>query len=276
MPSSLLKFVVLPVTVALASCAAKQAPVDTEFADILLTNGTVYTMNAERDWADAVAIRDGRIVFVGTSTEAKKLAGDKTQIVDLKQQMVLPSFQDVHIHPMYGGLAYTGCALFDATDMAAVKATIAGCIEDNPDAAFIQGAGWDWGLFIDEPPHKTILDEISTDIPLIMGDSDGHTLWLNSKALEFAGISKEMPDPEGGEIGRDETSGELTGTLLEGPAMQLISDKLPPISMAQKEAALIYAQDYFNSLGITAIQDAYAVVVGNESDRPLAAYKSLE
>jgi predicted amidohydrolase YtcJ len=245
-------------------------------ADLLLINGRVYTMNAQRDWAEALAIRDGRIIFVGSNEGAAAYEEGARELVDLKGKLVLPSFQDVHIHPVSGGVAYTGCTLFDTETLQQVLDKLRECVQEDPHAKYIRGQGWSWSVFIDQgPPHKRMLDAIESERPVVLGDADGHTLWLNSPALDLAGVTADTPDPEGGEIGREVGSREPSGTLLEGPAMDLINAKLPAPTAEQKEAGLRYTQSYLNKLGITAIQDAYVRLRGNEADRSLETYVTL-
>lgn len=246
-------------------------------ANLVLTNGKVYTMNADQKWAQAIAINNGKILSIGSNKDIEKYIKKATKVVDLKQKMVLPSFQDIHVHPMHGGLAYTGCVLFDLKTLDEVLAKIEHCVKENPNADFIRGSGWNWGQFVRKgAPNKQLLDVIDSKRPLVFGDSDGHTLWTNSAGLKLAKVTRDTPNPEGGEIGRDEISGEPTGTLLEGPAMELLNHKLPTYTMAQKEQGLLYAQTYLNGLGITAIQDAYVGLTGNESDKVLDVYRSLQ
>lgn len=251
--------------------AATNAP-----ADMVLTNGKVYTMDAERSWADSVAVRDGRLVYVGTRDGVGDFIGADTRQIDLHGKMLLPSFQDVHIHPVAGGISYIGCPLFDFTTVEEVLEAVAVCAKANPDAPFILGDGWNWGMFIGRAgPHKDLLDRIDNTRPIMLGDADGHTYWLNSSALAFADITKETPDPKGGMIGRDPDTGELTGTLLEGPAMDLFAQALPPISVDHQIEGLRYAQNYLHALGITSIQDSIVELTGNGAMHSLDAYRTF-
>ncbi|HIL22058.1 MAG TPA: amidohydrolase [Alcanivorax sp.] len=267
----------LVVTLLLSACSRTETEAPSPGADLLLTNARIYTMNAQRDWAEAVAIRDGRIIFVGSADAAKQHTGDTTKVVDLQGKMLLPSFQDVHIHPIGGGLAYLSCTLFDEVDLDAVLAKIAHCVKENPDADAIVGTGWGWGMFIGEvTPDKKLLDAIDNSRPLIFGDADGHTLWINSAALALAGVTADTPDPEGGAIGRVVGSTEPSGTLLEGPGMDLLNSKLPATSLEQKEQGLLYAQRYLHGLGITAMQDAMVFLASGEEAGDLDTYRSLQ
>ena len=247
-----------------------------EAAELILHNGQIYTMDSKRSWGQALAIRDGRIVYVGDDAGAQLYTGSATRVVDLNKKMVLPGFQDTHIHPVSGGLAYTGCALFDIDTLAQVLEKVAQCSRDNPEAAFIRGTGWNWGIFLEgSAPDRAQLDAVDSTRPIILGDSDGHTLWLNSAALAFAGIDRTTPQPEGGEFGRND-AGELTGMLMEGPAMDMVNSKLPALTIQEKAEALLYTQRYLHSLGITAIQDAYVRLAGNDAEASLEVYRSLQ
>lgn len=247
-----------------------------EAAELVLRNGHIYTMDAQRSLAQAVAIRGGRIVYVGDDAGVQHYTDSATRVVDLNRKMVLPAFQDAHIHPVSGGVAYSGCALFDIDTLAQVLEKVSQCSLDNPEAAFIRGTGWNWGIFLEgKEPDRALLDAIDSTRPIILGDSDGHTLWLNSAALVFAGIERTTPEPEGGEFGRN-AAGELTGTLLEGPAMDMLTSKLPALTIQEKAEALLYTQRYLHSLGITAIQDAYVRLAGNDAEASLDVYRKLQ
>lgn len=267
-------------SVLLAGCGANQGSnADSTHAiaaDLVLTNAKVYTMDEQRSWAEAVAIHNGRIVFVGKNSDIEQFVGSATQRADLQGKMLLPSFQDVHLHPVSAGVAYTGCALFDLETLEQVLDRVAGCAKENPEADYIRGMGWNWGMFIGSAPHLDVLDAIDSSRPIILGDSDGHTLWGNTAAMALAGVTIDTPNPEGGEIGRDTKTGELTGTLLEGPAMDMLESKLPPLTLAEKEDGLRYAQNYLHGLGITSIQDAYVRLTGEGADKSLDAYRSLQ
>lgn len=266
--------IVLPLII-LAACTENPDIRKSEAADLILSNGKIYTVDSNRNWASAVAIKDGVLQFVGSDDEAFQYKGDETKVVNLDNKMVLPSFQDVHTHPILGGLAYTACALFGLDSLDKVLAKVSKCMKDNPGEKVLQGNGWDWGIFIGgQGPSKEILDAIDNTRPIVLGDGDGHTLWLNSPALVLAGIDRNSKSPDGGEIGFGD-DGEPSGVLREGPAMALIQNKLDKPSFKQKKAALLYAQEYFNGLGITAIQDANVGVGKGSSNRTLPVYQSL-
>lgn len=268
---------ILALAVAIGGCQTTNTPTSLPAADLVLKNAEIYTMDPSRSWAQAVAIKAGRIVFVGSDEDAMAYSGSSTQVKDLEGRMILPSFQDVHIHPVSGGVAYSGCPLFDLTTVEQVFEKVIECAKSDPEAPFIKGMGWNWGMFTNsDGPNKHQLDLVEAKRPVILGDSDGHTLWLNSAALALANVSADTVDPEGGEIGREGASSEPNGLLLEGPAMEMINAVLPPATPAQREAGLQYAQEYLHSLGITAIQDAYVRLSGNDPDVSLETYQRMQ
>lgn len=237
-------------------------------ADLVFTNGAVYTVDAARRWARAVAVRGGRIVAVGTDDDVRDLVGSKTVVHDLEGRMVLPGFQDAHCHPPSAGLQMIQCDLSDAYTAAEYERIVRRYAEEHPDEEWIQGGGWSMDAFPGGTPTRDVLDRLVPDRPAFLPNRDGHGAWVNSKALELAGITGETPDPPDGRIERDEW-GEPSGTLHEG-AMDLVEKLMPPVSEEDMEQGLRAAQEYLHSLGITSWQDA---IVGG-SYPTLEAYVS--
>ncbi|WP_245580380.1 amidohydrolase [Arthrobacter castelli] len=228
-------------------------------------------MTSRDSLSHAVAIKDGLIVAIGMpDVEAWK--GRATEIVDLNGQFLLPGFQDAHIHPTAGGLAQLRCDLSGMHDRSEYLDAIGEYAKSNPSAPSIQGAGWYGDVFEDGFPDKSLLDAIEQHRPIVLNSHDGHGVWANSEALQRAGITRDTADPVGGRIHRD-ANGEPTGMLIERAA-DLVTDLLPPPTADDIEAALLQAQRYLHSLGITAWQDA---AVGNALDMPDAfdTYRSL-
>ena len=253
---------------ALTGCGRKVD--DAAAADLALTGGRIYTVDGARSWAEAVAIKDGRIVFVGTNEEAKAHIGKATNVVDLKGRMVVPGFQDAHIHPISAGVEAKACDLNAATNVDEYIATIKKYAEANPDEPWITGGGWSMAAFGPGAlARRGLIDAVVPDRPVILWSRDGHTTWVNSKALEVAGITKKTPDPVDGRIDRDPKTGAAVCSLQEG-ASGLVTSKMPPTSDAKRNAGLRYAVKFLNGLGITALQDASV----NEDD--LKAYRMLD
>lgn len=243
-------------------------------ADLVFKNGDLYTVDGVRSWADAVAISGDRIVYVGSDAGVDAFIDSGTRVVDLNGKMMLPGFQDAHIHPPWGGVAYERCPLFDYTTREAVLAAIRDCVAADPEAPYVRGEGWTVTLFEDGIPHKQMLDDIEPARPLYFQSSDGHSLWVNSKALEVMGVTRETPDPKGGRIDRDEETGEPIGVFQDDAAIQMAWSKTP-YTDEEIERGLRYSTRYLNSLGITSVQDAIVKVEGNDPYSSLKAYRRV-
>ena len=223
-------------------------------ADLVLRGGPIYTQNAARSWARALAIRDGILTYVGTERGVERFITPHTHVVELDGRTVLPSFQDAHIHPIYSGVqAASLCDLSGDRNAEEYVQTIARYAEQNPDIAWISGGGWLMSAFPSGIPDRRLIDAVVWDRPVYLSSADGHSVWLNSKALAVAGITRDTPDPEDGRIDRDPDTGEPVGALQEG-AMDLV--ELPAWTPQQRSTGLHYALTHLNSLGITAFQDA--------------------
>lgn len=236
--------------------------------DLVLRRASLYTSVPSSRWAEAVAIREGRIVAVGSTGEVDGLIGPGTRVLDLPGRMVCPGFQDSHIHPNSGGLVKNRCELHEVRGREAYEQAIRAYAESNRGAAWILGGGWALDDFPRGTPHRAVLDAIVPDRPVFLPNRDGHGAWVNTRALEMAGITRDTPDPPDGRIERDEDGAPL-GVLHEG-AMALVERLIPEPTQAELEQALITAQAYLHSLGITAWQDAH--VTGST----LQAYLGLD
>jgi predicted amidohydrolase YtcJ len=257
---------------ALAACADKPGDPAGEAApaELVLKNGAIYTVDGARSWAEAVAIRGGRIVFVGTNEGVDAHVGPETRTVDLEGRMVVPGFQDVHVHPISGGIEARSCDLNGVTTVEEYVATIKKYADAHPDERWITGGGWLMSAFGPGAlARKELIDAVVPDRPVILWSRDGHTVWVNSKALEIAGITNETPDPPDGRIDRHPKTGEAVGSLQEG-ASSLVESKMPETTDAKREEGLRYAIRMLNGFGITGVQDASV----NEDE--LRAYRKLD
>ena len=267
------------VVLGLLSCSESDQPVSistTQDAELLMLNGKVYTVNHEQSWAEAIAITDGRIIWVGDSEEANQWQGERTRTIDLGGKMVLPGFQDIHIHPVHSGVSYQQCALFDAEGVELLQQRIKQCAESEP-GEWIRGGGWLVTNFAPSGlPDKKLLDEIVPDRPVALKSSDGHSMWVNSLALELAGINADTQDPAGGRIDRYPNSTEPSGSLQETSAMNLVHIVEPELTQKELEAGLAYSRDHLHSLGITAVQDALLKLTPGDAYFGLPAYLALE
>ena len=172
-------------------------------ADLVLTGGRVMTMDAVRRSAEAVAVRDGRIVAVGRSADVRPFIGSRTRVVQLARRTVLPSFQDAHVHPIMA-VGLLQCPLYDLspTTEAYVEA-IAACATGHPDLDWVRGEGWYMAAFPGGTPRREQLDRAVPDRPAFFLNRDGHGAWVNSRALALAGVDRDTPDPVDGRIERD-------------------------------------------------------------------------
>ncbi|MFD8816363.1 amidohydrolase [Streptomyces sp. NPDC059627] len=221
-------------------------------ADLLFTGGPVLT--PEGPVAAAVAVTGERITAVGPAGELRELAGPRTEVVDLAGRLLLPGFQDAHVHPVPAGLELTQCDLTGLRTAEETVAAVRAYAEAHPERGWILGGGWSMEAFAGGTPTKELLDAVVPDRPVYLPNRDHHGAWVNSRALELAGIGSDTPDPADGRIERD-ASGAPSGTLQEG-AMQLVGRLAPSAGPAERLAALLHAQRHLHALGITAWQDA--------------------
>jgi predicted amidohydrolase YtcJ len=182
-------------------------------ADLVFRSGGVYTLDAERRRAEAVAVQDGRIVYVGPNEHVARFIGSRTETIDLTGRMLLPGLHDAHVHPILGSILETFCRLDHATTREATFEAVRACVASSS-GDWVLAYGWRSSLFLPEvSPHKGDLDRIIPDRPAVLIAKDMHTFWLNSRALEAVGVTRETPTPAGGEILRDLETGEPTGAL---------------------------------------------------------------
>src|SRR5215469_9301442 len=231
-------------------------------ADLLLRGGRVYTVDAARSWAHAVAVRDGTIVAVGTDDQVGELATAGTRVVDLGGRMLLPGFVDAHVHASAAGLERLRCDLSGAHGLDQYLEIVARYIGEHPDAEWITGGGWAMDVFPGGMPSRHELDRVAPDRPVFLSNRDHHAAWVNTRALELAGVTASTPDPPDGRVER-EPDGVPAGTLQEG-AMGLVERIVPKPSVQEQVAGIVEAQRYLHALGITGWQEAivgdYAVV----------------
>jgi predicted amidohydrolase YtcJ len=219
--------------------------------------------------ATAVAVRRGRIVAVGSDDEIRDLAGGKAETVPLGGRPLLPGFQDAHVHPVFAGITMLRCDLDGAEDLDGALARIRAYAQAHPDREWIDGSGWRMEWFPGGNPSRELLDQVVPDRPAYLTNRDGHGAWVNSRAIDLAGLTAATPDPADGRIehGADD---EPQGTLHEGAAL-LVGRLVPGPTFAEQLRGLLLAQQHLHALGITAWQDA---IVGEYlgSPDPLPAY----
>jgi predicted amidohydrolase YtcJ len=220
-------------------------------------NGAVYTVDKNNTWAQAAVISEDKIVFVGSNKGAATRIGPDTVVIDLEGKMLLPGFIEAHAHSSYAMDLVGNISLYSLGGMGAIeeyKQTIAAFVENHPEKEFFRGSGWADTLFPNLGPPKEILDEIVPDRPIALISYDGHSMWVNSAALEKAQITKDTPDPEGGRIERNPETGEPSGTLRE-LAFKMVERVIPDYTLEERKNALIAYQEMANKVGITMCHD---------------------
>ncbi|WP_426621502.1 amidohydrolase [Microbacterium sp. As-52] len=244
------------------------------YADLVFTGGVrggrVFLADAARTTAHAVAVTDGFISAVGHDVAA--LIGPETEVIDLAGGLLVPGFQDAHVHPVWGGLDMLRCDLSALATREEYLDRIARYAAAHPDDEWILGGGWQMSAFPGGTPTAEDLDSVVPDRPAFLPNRDGHGAWVNSRALALAGITRETADPADGRIERDET-GAPSGTLHEG-AMGLVNRLLPTEAPERLVEALLQGQRHLHSYGVTAWQDAIVGTEYGDAGDPLPAYRT--
>jgi predicted amidohydrolase YtcJ len=223
-------------------------------ADLVLTGGKIRSPAHPSGFVQALAVRGGLIQAVGTDEEIRQVTGPGTRVVELGGRLALPAFGDAHVHAVAGGLESLRCNLLGLrTRQDSVAAVAAYCAGLDP-GTWVLGGGWTMDAFPGGLPAAADLDPVTGGRPAFLPNRDHHSAWVNTAALERAGIDARTPDPPDGRIERDE-GGRPTGTLHDG-AMRLVAEHVPAASAAELRAGLLAAQDHLHSLGITRFQDA--------------------
>lgn len=238
-------------------------------ADLVITGGQVWTGDPTQPWVDSIAVRGDRVAALGAEATAA-LTGPRTRVVRREGSLVVPGFQDAHVHAPFAGRNRLHVWLNDLAGRQAYLDRIADYAAANPDMPWIIGGGWAMEYFPGGTPAKEDLDAVVPDRPVFLMNRDVHGAWVNSRALEVAGITADTPDPADGRIERDPDSGEPTGTLHEGAAYSYQDRHVPAPSRADWEAAILEAQGHLHSLGITGWQDAWVTPATLEAYRSLA------
>ena len=241
-------------------------------ADLVFTGGPVFTADTVRSRTTAVAVTGGRIVALGD--DVRDVTGPRTEVVDLDGRLLVPGFQDAHVHPVWGGLDMLRCNLADDSTREEYLARIRTYAAAHPDDEWIVGGGWQMSAFPGGTPTAADLDAVVPDRPAFLTNRDGHGAWVNSRALEVAGIHRHTIDPADGRIERM-PDGTPSGTLHEG-AMTLVNRLLPEDSADRMLEALLLGQRYLHSFGITAWQDAIVGATYSDAADPAPSYVRAE
>ncbi|VEG56346.1 putative TIM-barrel fold metal-dependent hydrolase [Mycolicibacterium aurum] len=250
-------------------------PADSPDADYVFRNGRVYTVTESAPWADAVAVTGNTITYVGDEAGAMALAGSGTQVVDLNGRLLMPGFVEAHIHPFMGAFLTSGVDLQVPTRADALAA-IAKYAQENPDGV-VRGFGWRVDMFGPDGPTAADLDQVLPDRPGFFFAIDGHSLWVNTKALQMAGIDRDTPDPIPGfsYYARD-ADGNPTGYVLEVVAELNVVNAIEPISAESMAALLASWTPKASQAGITSVFDAGVPPIGDDQAAILGLYTAAE
>lgn len=226
-------------------------------ANTIYTNGKIYTVNEEQPWAEAVAIKDGKFIKVGSFDEVNAFKGAKSEIIDLEGKFVMPGIVDMHAHPFTGvDMGIGGLNLNNPGDREEIIKDIKDYVKENPDKDVILGGNWNvGGLFKNDSPDKKVLDEIAPDVPVFLLSQSGHSAWVNSKALELAGVDKTYQNDGAYIFDRYEGTNEPSGTARD-MAMVIMINALHYLSPEEFAPFLKTELERYTKYGITAIQPA--------------------
>ncbi|MFB0565829.1 MAG: amidohydrolase [Candidatus Aminicenantaceae bacterium] len=232
-----------------------------DVADMVLTNGEIWTVNPDLPWAEAAAVEGERIIKVGSTEEIKKLIGTDTEVIYLNGDLVLPGFIDSHAHFIDGGFSLLSINLREAYSREEFIELIGNKARELERNQWILNGDWDHQQF-DPPelPRKEWIDSVTPNNPVCVNRHDGHMVLVNSLALKIAGITKDISSPEGGEIVKDPNTGELTGVLKDA-AMNLVQRHIPEPSLKEETKAAEIALRHASEFGVTSIHD-----MGNASN----------
>jgi predicted amidohydrolase YtcJ len=220
-------------------------------ADLVLSNGQIHT---PAGWARSLAVKSGVIVAVGDDAAVAPFRTPGTKVIDLQGATVVPGLHDMHVHPRGAGLAQAQCRFTQGSTPQQIVDTVKGCVARRSKGDWVVGGQWEGSAFAGRPMHRSTLDRVSPDNPVALVDISGHSLWVNSKALQLAGITRATENPASGTIERD-AKGDPTGVLRES-ATRLVRSTIPSTSAAESAQALGWSLTTMLSYGITSFTDA--------------------
>ncbi|MEH6549156.1 MAG: amidohydrolase [Pseudomonadales bacterium] len=257
-------------TISLAGCSTEDQSSDgssptaaSDAADTVYTNGNFYTVNTAQPWAEAVAVKDGKIIAIGSGADIEAMIGTETQIVDLGGRFAMPGVVDTHAHAMEGGGSNSlTWKLLSSADNPTWE-EIDSSIRDGKEQL---GEGKEWFVgynmtklaFPEGMYHKSYLDEVFGDMPAFIYIEGMHEALVNSKALELAGLTKDSPDPPAGALQRESDTGELTGALTESSAFDLVYNVIPVATPEERDAAYKRGLQMMTAAGVTAMMEAWS------------------
>ena len=247
-------------TISLAGCSPADQPADesskaaaSDSADTVYTKGKIYTVNENQPWVEAVAIKDGKFLLVGSNADVETVSGDNTTVVDLGGRMAMPGMIDVHNHAMGASMGKANLYISNPNDKDAIIAEIKAYAEANPDLPFIRGEARNLGVFENNSPRKETLDEMVPDRPAYFYSQTGHDAWVNSKTLELIGIDANSEQTRKVIWDVNPETNEPTGTIHEY-AMSLVEQALGPTNENRLAPKLRDTLQVFSEYGFTSLK----------------------
>src|SRR5712664_2612951 len=266
---------ILALVIALAASAALRLharPAQEAPRTVLYLHGRIYTNEPQRPWAQAMAIRGGKIACVGAIAQVlTECAGGEAhpETIELHEKFVMPGFNDAHVHLGSAGEGLLSVRLYGAASIEELKKRVAAAVASHKAGEWITGAGWDHTLWPEKTfPNKWILDDVAPKNPVLLTHVSGHVAVANSLALKLAELNNSSPNPSGGELERN-SAGELTGMLKEDPAMNLVNSRIPDPTAEQRRRGIILVLGDLAKNGVTSVQD-------NSAWEDFRAYKLLK
>ncbi|GAA1383194.1 amidohydrolase [Peribacillus frigoritolerans] len=228
-------------------------------ADIVLSSDAIFTGLTLEPTSGAIAILGDKILSVGSKAEIEQFIGSGTKVFNYGNQLIMPGFHDFHLHIMFSALSLTSINLFEARSAQEVAAKVLEFSKECPEEGWIIGMQWDAGYWHDkQEPHYRILDAVIRDRPVVLFHAEGHYTWVNSKAMELAGVTEEIRDPDFGRYERDK-NGLLTGILYE-EAQQIVLKEALRLTQNKKETILKEFLRLLSQYGITSVNDLFAPI----------------
>lgn len=228
-------------------------------ADIVLSSDAIFTGLTHEPTSGAIAILDDKILSVGSKAEIEPFIGSGTKVYNYGNQLIMPGFHDFHLHIMFSALSLTSINLFEARSAQEVAAKVLEFSKECPEEEWIIGMQWDAGYWHDKQgPHYRILDAVIPDRPVVLFHAEGHYTWVNSKAMELAGVTEDIRDPDFGRYERDK-NGLLTGILYED-AQQIVLKEALRLTQNKKETILKEFLRLLSQYGITSVNDLFAPI----------------
>ncbi|MFK4392705.1 amidohydrolase [Bacillus sp. AFS026049] len=228
-------------------------------ADIVLSSDAIFTGLTHEPTSGVIAILGDKILSVGSKAEIEPFIGSGTKVFNYGNQLIMPGFHDFHLHIMFSALSLTSINLFEARSAQEVAAKVLEFSKECPEEGWIIGMQWDAGYWLDkQEPHYRILDAVIPDRPVVLFHAEGHYTWVNSKAMELAGVTEEIRDPDFGRYERDK-NGLLTGILYE-EAQQIVLKEALRLTQNKKETILKEFLRLLSQYGITSVNDLFAPI----------------